>query len=486
MRWGLALLCVALLAPLALVDVPPLLDYPNHLARAVVLAAGASDPVLSRMYTPHWAIIPNLGTDLILPPLLHLLPVHVAGRIVIGLAVLLPVFGTLAYSRAVFGTLSAWPFASVLVAYNGALLLGFLNFVAGIGLALLLSAAWIVWRESHPVGTALLAGIGMGVLFLCHLMGAAFCALLIAGYEAERLWRDASPIHLLKRVLAVAPAIAVPVVLYLLSPLAPLSAATAWPSPAEKARQLLLPFAAYDLWLDIAIAGLVGVILLAGRCRVPIRSGAPLIALALLYLASPGELKGAQNFESRFVIMLGFLLFGAVRPALLPRAAVVAVMLLFGVRMAVLANVWLDHRRDLAALRSVIAAVEPGARVFVAKHADAPNRRLSNGMPLDDHLPALLLIERRAFWPFLFDNPSQQPIETLPPYRDLAMRAGAVADARDLGRAGRIDLCGYDYVLLLGVGDPQELARLAPDRLQLLDRADFAALLRVRPARCRS
>jgi len=41
-------------------------------------------------------------------------------------------------------------------------------------------------------------------------------------------------------------------------------------------------------------------------------------------------------------------------------------------------------------------------------------------------------------------------------------------------------------VLLLGVGDPQELARLAPDRLQLLDRADFAALLRVRPARCRS
>ena len=62
----------------------------------------------------------------------------------------------------------------------------------------------------------------MGVLFLCHLMGAAFCALLIAGYEAERLWRDPSPIHLLKRVLAVAPAIAVPVVLYLLSPLAPL------------------------------------------------------------------------------------------------------------------------------------------------------------------------------------------------------------------------------------------------------------------------
>ena len=116
----------------------------------------------------------------------------------------------------------------------------------------------------------------------------------------------------------------------------------------------------------------------------------------------------------------------------------------------------------------------------------APNRRLSNGMPLDDHLPALLLIERRAFWPFLFDNPSQQPMRDPAP----VSRPG---HARRRGRrcarprpGGRIDLCGYDYVLLLGVGDPQELARLAPDRLQLLDRADFAALLRVRPARCRS
>ena len=40
MKYATALLCVILLAPLALVDVPPLLDYPNHLARAVVLAFG--------------------------------------------------------------------------------------------------------------------------------------------------------------------------------------------------------------------------------------------------------------------------------------------------------------------------------------------------------------------------------------------------------------------------------------------------------------
>jgi hypothetical protein len=36
--WSMLIpLCVVLLAPLAVVDVPPLLDYPNHLARAYVL-----------------------------------------------------------------------------------------------------------------------------------------------------------------------------------------------------------------------------------------------------------------------------------------------------------------------------------------------------------------------------------------------------------------------------------------------------------------
>ena len=41
--------CALLLVPLFLVDVPPQLDYPNHLARMLVLASGAHDPILSTM-----------------------------------------------------------------------------------------------------------------------------------------------------------------------------------------------------------------------------------------------------------------------------------------------------------------------------------------------------------------------------------------------------------------------------------------------------
>ena len=109
---------------------------------------------------------------------------------------------------------------------------------------------------------------------------------------------------------------------------------------------------------------------------------------------------------------------------------------LFAGRMAVLGSVWFAHNRDLAQIRAVSASVEPGSTVFVTtitpeEEPDYWNRgpaarRLSNGLRTDAHLPALLLIEHRAWWPFLFDNPSQQPVRTREPYRTMAAHVGAM------------------------------------------------------------
>src|ERR1700759_4867488 len=131
----LALVSAALLAPLLIADVPPILDYPNHLARFVLLAAGPDDPGLGPVFTPNWTIIPNLVADVIGPPMLRLLPVHVAGRILLGGMLLLNLAGVLALHRALFGRRSFWPLASALVAYNSTFLLGFLNWQIGSGLA---------------------------------------------------------------------------------------------------------------------------------------------------------------------------------------------------------------------------------------------------------------------------------------------------------------------------------------------------------------
>ncbi len=187
--WWIALvgLCAVLLAPLLVVDVPPLLDYPNHLARAFVLASLPKDTVLARFYAPHWSIIPNLALDLIAPPLMHVLPVHVVGRLFIAAAVLLPVLGTVAYNTAFGGRW--WSLGVGLVAYNSCLLYGFLNFVIALGMALLLAAAWLRWRETAPRRAIALAILGAPILFACHLMGLVFFGLLIGGAELFQLYR---------------------------------------------------------------------------------------------------------------------------------------------------------------------------------------------------------------------------------------------------------------------------------------------------------
>jgi len=500
---ALAALCVILLAPLALVDVPPLLDYPNHLARAVVLAFGASDPILSQIYAAHWAIIPDLGTDLVLPPLLHVLPIFLAGRIVIGCTILLPVFGTIAYSRVIFGRRAAWPLASGLVAYNGTLLLGLLNFVAAIGIALLLAAGWMAWRQSYPWRTVTLTCIGTVALFFCHLMGVLLFYVLIASYELEWLWSHrAQPPVLLARAATLLPLLAVPFGLYLMSPLALVPDHIEYLSIAGKIAQLAFPFTNYILPLDIVTSCVVGGFLLVSivtrHCRITLHSTVALLLVSGLYLASPGAFKGTYFVDTRFIIMLGFLLFGALLPTDLPRgvglAAVTVFIVLFGVRMVTVAYAWHQHRHDVAGMQSVIASVEPGARVFLTSvpPEQAPGywrngplaRRLSNGIRVDYHLAALLLIERRAFWPFLFDNPSQQPVETLQPYRALEERARSRAGHGSLAVPGKVDLCGFDYVLLLEAGGEPDLSHFAADRLLLLAQSDMAALFRIRRSAC--
>ena len=118
---GACVLCLVLLAPLWVCEVPPLIDYPNHLARLFVLASLPGDPELAKFYAAHWSVIPNLALDIAGPPLMHVLPVYAAGRVLIAASVLLPVLGTVAYGTALGNRW--WPLGAGLVGWNNCLLL---------------------------------------------------------------------------------------------------------------------------------------------------------------------------------------------------------------------------------------------------------------------------------------------------------------------------------------------------------------------------
>jgi hypothetical protein len=488
--WAAVLaLCVALVLPLLTVDVPPLLDYPNHLARVFVLAALPNDPVLAQFYVAHWSIIPNLALDLAGPPLIHVLPVHVAGRLLIAVSLLLPALGAIAYNTALGG--GWWSLCVGLVVYNSCLLSGFLNFEIAVGLALLLAAAWLRWREIRPTRAVMLAMLGATLLFGCHLMGVVFFGLLIGSVELSRGFAG-----LLRRGAVLALVFAVPAILYGLSDLRLLGGDAEFLGPGAKLLQLTTPFVNYNWPLDVMTAGvatgLPAACLLLRWGRVP-RSAA--IAMALLlagFAVAPFAWKGTYALDTRFAIMLGFMLFAGFIPERWPpwfcRTVAAALLVLFTVRMALVATAWAAHAVDIADLRAVLAPVQPGQAVYVAEAgvSEAPAywatnprwRTLSNGARTDEHLGALVLIERRAYWPLEFDNVSQQPMETRQQYRRLAERVGSLPDR---AQAAVADVCGFDYVLLMAA---DAVSPLPANRFRLLAQSGFATLYAV--TRCQA
>ena len=493
--WSASLvgLCVILLAPLLLIEVPPLLDYPNHLARLFVLALGGSDPVVDKFYTPRWSIIPDLGIDLIGPPLLQVLPVHVAGRVLIGLVLLLPVLGAVAYSQALLGRRSWWSLGCGLVAYHQTFMLGFLNFTAGMGLALLLAAVWLRDRELHPRRTVVLTALGCVGLYLCHLMGVVFLGILIAAHELAWLSQSyrshlITPRALLIRFSAAASAFVVPLAFYAGSALSREAGRLTYLTAQGKLAQLVVPWTNYLLPLDIATAcatvGAIGFLLVRRQMQIPRQAAIAFILLGVLYLACPFAYAGVANVDMRFVVLAGFMLFAGLAPVRVPTWLASAMVGLFLVRMGVVAMAWLGHAETIAALRGVIASVPTGSTVFVStmrpenRFGIADARRLSTGGSIANHLPALLLIERRAWWPFLFQNESQQPITTRSPYLELSQRADRMPEDERQIPSSACDLVGFDYVLMMG------WMRDAPTYLTPVAAADRASLYRVEHAAC--
>ena len=103
-RATLVLLALALgvaLAPIALNSVPPLGDYPGHLARVFVLHQLLHGAGFADMFRIHWAIVPNLAIDGVVLGLMELgVPVEIAGRLFLGATVALLGTGVVALHRA--------------------------------------------------------------------------------------------------------------------------------------------------------------------------------------------------------------------------------------------------------------------------------------------------------------------------------------------------------------------------------------------------
>jgi hypothetical protein len=504
--WFMAagLLAIVLAIPFFLVDVPPVLDYPNHLARYFVLAH-PDDPVLSRMYAPHWATLPNLGMDIIGAAMLRVTDVYLGGKILLALSLFAPVIGVMAYHRAAFGGNSYWPLASGLVAYNGVFFLGFMNFLLSLGLALTASAGWIALRRRKLLLTPIAAGaLAAATIFFCHIFGAILFALLIGADEASFLWKRRNSGSLKTNDLAcaggaVATALSPALVLYLLSPLnATANSVGEWRG-LPKLWRILTPFMTTSAELTLMSGVIVVSLLILLRRQCQFAPGLPLAlaTLVLAFVAAPSSVKGGTFVDMRFALMIGLLLFAGIQPHLSARQATLTGLVfaaLIVLRSGYVGTTWFDHRHDLADLRAAIAEVQPGTRVLAARgqpgymaDLQPANRALPGVYRLDGHLAALLLIERRAFWPLLFADPAQQPLTVRPPLDRIAQPTSEPVEWRWLGQealppealqsARYLDHWQRDFEQVLLIDPPAEMQ--SHPALSPVYRGSYAQLYRI-------
>ena len=188
-RQGPMLFLLALaLGPIFAVDLPAMLDYPNHLARMYVLSrdgTAAANP----FYQVTWTLNTNLVMDLVVPPLARFIGVEAAAKTFYFVSQLLLISGALLLERVVKGRVQLAPLAAAMFLYSVPFAWGFVNFEFGLGVALWAIVVWLATEGRPWLARALVHSIFVMVLFAAHLFALGVYGFTVGMHE---LWRARS------------------------------------------------------------------------------------------------------------------------------------------------------------------------------------------------------------------------------------------------------------------------------------------------------
>lgn len=137
------LFCVAL-HPFLNHAVPALHDYAHHLARAYVIRHPEE---FKGVYAVHWRVAPYILSDLTLQFFASFLDIYTAGRAYFVTAHLLIISAVIAISRHLHGRISAATLLAYIFFFSLPAVLGFINFIFGMGVALCSLYAWLRLKE---------------------------------------------------------------------------------------------------------------------------------------------------------------------------------------------------------------------------------------------------------------------------------------------------------------------------------------------------
>ena len=186
-RFVLALVLISA-TPLLYPAVPPLVDLFGHMGRYRVELDLANSPSLQQFYEFRWAMIGNLGVDLLIVPLSKLFGLELAVKLIVLVIPPMTVAGFLWVAREVHHRLPPTAFFALPFAYSYPFLFGFVNFTLAMALALLAFGFWLrlarLGRER--LRAFLFVPISI-IVFFTHAFGWGMLGLFCFSAEAVRL-----------------------------------------------------------------------------------------------------------------------------------------------------------------------------------------------------------------------------------------------------------------------------------------------------------
>src|SRR5690348_618322 len=404
---------------------PPLSDYVNHLARMHVMATLAKNPQLAGFYNVHWQVIPNLTMDMIVPLLARVMNIYLAGQAFIVLMFALIISGTLALNRALIGRWSALPLFAFPLLYNYIFLVGLMNYIFGIGVALWALASWIavrerIWAVRLSVSTACVV-----ILFFCHLSALGIYAVGLLSFEILRLWQqrlESWPARIADFLVSGLPFLAAAPLLYA-SPTMQLVSGIYW-DQRGKTDGLMYVISDYS---DIAAFALITVMVVSmvWALRHRILRFHPLVFVLLMvgaavYLALPRVMFDTYMTDQRVPIGIAFMIFACgdleLRRRMVRRAFLVVLIILISARLIEIDLNWSQLSDSTSQFRSSVRRIVPGSKVFVA-YADNAGGDDVRDLGLV-HAACIATIERSALVTTLFTVAGKQVLHARPEYRD--------------------------------------------------------------------
>jgi hypothetical protein len=473
--------------PLFVTRFPPLADYPGHLAITYILENYNRVAPFQAAYILDHALYPNLAMDILVPSLAGIFGIETSGRIFIFLIFAVTVCGALLVNKALYGRVSIGAFFVFCILYNGILAWGFMNYLFGLGMAMLAFGVYLLFQKHSPLSRIIVSSLLSMVVFICHLYAFAIYGTLVIFYEIfnfAELQSDRSVLKLLRNLSIAGTQAILPIVCFIyFSPMSSAHVVTQiqFGNFTRKLEALSFMFGNYNQGIDLICYVVVAVFIgfMLGRRRIMMAKPmlAALVFLCAVFVIIPAVIFSSSSADRRLIVAIALVAVSSLHLSvrswreLLAAAATIGSVCLLQIGIA--QHSWAAYDPRLQSYLAAFQSVKEGSNVAVAVDPNA------SWFPIDIRgVPSLLVLQRNAFpsqqflWrgqnPVALSEKFERMVEAAP-WDELYERLLAIYEARnrkELDEMVKGPLAEFHYLLVIHESPiTPSLAELGLDRI---------------------